>query len=127
MSGPLRSLRLSSLALLLLLAVPGASADTDGAPATLLDLEAKRLSGPVEPLAKYRGEVLLVVNTASQCGLTPQYEGLQSLYERYRARGFEVLGFPSNDFREQEPAAGGQLTQPHFGDPQRVKSATIAR
>jgi glutathione peroxidase len=92
-------------ALFLLTATSGA----EPADATLFDFEAKRLSGPVEPLAKYRGEVLLVVNTASKCGFTPQYEGLEALYERYRARGFAVLGFPSNDFREQEPGSDAEI------------------
>ena len=86
-----------------------ADAEGDASPASLLDLEARRLSGPVEPLAGYRGQVLLVVNTASKCGLTPQYEGLQSLYERYQGRGFTVLGFPSNDFREQEPGSDAEI------------------
>ncbi|MGI9592690.1 MAG: glutathione peroxidase [Myxococcota bacterium] len=75
----------------------------------MLDFEAKRLSGPVEPLGRYEGQVLLVVNTASKCGLTPQYEGLQTLYERYREQGFQVLGFPSNDFRQQEPGSDAEI------------------
>jgi glutathione peroxidase len=69
----------------------------------LLDLSARRLGGAEEPLSDYRGEVLLIVNTASECGYTPQYAGLQALYERYREKKFSVLGFPSNDFGEQEP------------------------
>lgn len=91
------------------LAATPAVAESDAAPASLLDLEARRLSGPVEALDRYRGEVLLVVNTASRCGFTPQYEGLQSLYERYHERGFTVLGFPSNDFREQEPGTDAEI------------------
>lgn len=78
-------------------------------PESLLGFEARRLSGAVEPLDTYRGQVLLVVNTASKCGFTPQYEGLQALYERYRERGFQVLGFPSNDFREQEPGSDAEI------------------
>jgi len=97
----------SALGLAVGLAAFGAAAESD--PSSVLDFEAKRLSGPVEPLAKYRGEVLLVVNTASKCGFTPQYEGLQSLYEKYHARGFTVLGFPSNDFREQEPGSDAEI------------------
>lgn len=75
----------------------------------LLDLSARRLGGPEEPLSRYRGEVLLIVNTASECGYTPQYAGLQALYERYREKKFSVLGFPSNDFGEQEPGDDRQI------------------
>ena len=75
----------------------------------LLDLSARRLGGSEEPLSHYRGEVLLIVNTASECGYTPQYEGLQTLYERYREKKFNVLGFPSNDFGEQEPGDDRQI------------------
>ncbi len=75
----------------------------------LLDLSARRLAGSEEPLSRYRGEVLLIVNTASECGYTPQYAGLQTLYERYREKKFHVLGFPSNDFGEQEPGDDRQI------------------
>ncbi len=75
----------------------------------LLDLSARRLGGSEEPLSHYRGEVLLIVNTASECGYTPQYAGLQALYERYRENKFNVLGFPSNDFGEQEPGDDRQI------------------
>ena len=82
------------LVLLLGLMAP-LSASADEAPASagatsLLDLEARRLGGGQEDLGRYRGQVLLVVNTASRCGYTPQYAGLQELYERYRERGFTV-------------------------------------
>jgi glutathione peroxidase len=76
---------------------------------SLLQLEARRLGGPTEKLDRYRGQVLLVVNPASRCGYTPQYEGLQSLYSRYQDRGFSVLGFPSNDFGNQEPGSDRQI------------------
>jgi len=75
----------------------------------LLDLSARRLAGSEELLSRYRGEVLLIVNTASECGYTPQYAGLQSLYERYREKKFSVLGFPSNDFGKQEPGDDRQI------------------
>jgi glutathione peroxidase len=71
----------------------------------------KRLSGAPEDLASYRGQVVLIVNTASRCGYTPQYAKLQSLYERYADRGFVVLGFPSNDFGGQEPGTNNQIRQ----------------
>jgi glutathione peroxidase len=75
----------------------------------LLDLSARRLAGSEEPLSHYRGDVLLIVNTASECGYTPQYAGLQTLFERYREKKFNVLGFPSNDFGEQEPGDDRQI------------------
>ena len=78
-------------------------------PGSLLGLEARRLDGDIESLEGYRGQVLLVVNTASRCGYTPQYQGLQTLYERYRDRGFSVLGFPSNDFAGQEPGSDAEI------------------
>ena len=62
-------------------------------------------------LGAYDGEVLLVVNVASKCGLTPQYEGLESLHERYNDRGFQVLGFPANDFKEQEPGSDAEILE----------------
>jgi glutathione peroxidase len=83
--------------------------DAEEAAKELLDLSARRLGGSEEPLSRYRGDVLLIVNTASECGYTPQYAGLQALYERYREKKFEVLGFPSNDFGEQEPGDDRQI------------------
>lgn len=64
---------------------------------------AKRLSGKEENLSSYKGKTLLIVNVASKCGFTPQYEGLQALYETYKDKGFEVLAFPCNQFGAQEP------------------------
>ncbi len=78
------------------------------APSSIYEFEAKRLGGPVQPLSGFRGEVLLIVNTASHCGYTGQYDGLQKLYSQFRDRGFSVLGFPSNDFR-QEPGSDVQI------------------
>lgn len=69
------------------------------------------ISGDHTSLADYSGRVLLIVNVASKCGLTPQYEALESLYERYGDQGFEVLGFPANDFREQEPGTNEEILE----------------
>ncbi len=104
-----------ALATLSLLAAFGAALGAQAGaeqPATedgLFALEAKRLTGGTEPLGRYRGEVLLIVNTASRCGYTPQYEGLQALYDRYKTQGFTVLGFPSNDFGGQEPGNDAEI------------------
>jgi glutathione peroxidase len=69
----------------------------------------KRIDGTPDTLAAHKGKVLLIVNVASKCGLTPQYEGLEKLYEAQRARGLEVLGFPANNFREQEPGTEAEI------------------
>ncbi|MAE96046.1 MAG: glutathione peroxidase [Deltaproteobacteria bacterium] len=86
---------------LLLASAPARGADP-GLPSPLA-IEVTRIDGTPEPLSTYRGKVLMLVNVASRCGYTPQYEGLEGLFERYRDRGFAVLGFPSNDFGGQEP------------------------
>lgn len=67
------------------------------------DFAARRLGGGEEKLAAYKGKTLLIVNVASKCGFTPQYEGLQALYETYRDKGLEILAFPCNQFGAQEP------------------------
>jgi glutathione peroxidase len=78
----------------------------------LLDREFNRLqTGKPESLCQYRGKVLLVVNTASFCGYTRQYEGLEALYRKYRDRGLVVLGFPSNDFGAQEPGTNQEIAE----------------
>jgi len=73
---------------------------------SLHDIEVKTIDGVTEKLDRYRGQVLLIVNVASECGFTPQYAGLETLYRQFRERGFSVLGFPCNQFGQQEP--GGE-------------------
>lgn len=76
---------------------------------TVFDFEAQTLEGRPKKLADYRGKVLLIVNTASQCGFTPQYTGLEKLYRTYKDRGLMVLGFPCNQFGAQEPGSADQI------------------
>jgi len=70
-----------------------------------------RINGQSDSLANHAGKVLLVVNVASKCGLTPQYEGLEQLYQANKDRGFEILGFPANDFGAQEPGSNEEITE----------------
>jgi glutathione peroxidase len=76
---------------------------------SIYDFAPNRIDGSQESLSAYRGKVVLIVNVASQCGNTPQYEGLESLYEKYRERGLVILGFPANDFGGQEPGSNAQI------------------
>ena len=69
----------------------------------------KTIDGQDKSLADYKGRALLIVNTASRCGFTPQYKGLQALYEKYKGRGFEVLAFPANNFMGQEPGSNEEI------------------
>jgi glutathione peroxidase len=75
------------------------------------DLKTHTLDGKSVDLSQYKGKVVLVVNTASECGFTPQYEGLENLYESMKAKGVVVIGFPSNDFGGQEPGSPEQIQQ----------------
>ncbi|MBV2234112.1 MAG: redoxin domain-containing protein [Sterolibacterium sp.] len=77
--------------------------------ASLYTIALQRLDGTPQTLADYQGQVLLIVNVASRCGLTPQYAGLEALYRQYRARGLQVLGFPCNDFLAQEPGTAEEI------------------
>jgi glutathione peroxidase len=77
--------------------------------ASLHEFTVKTIDGKDKPLSDYRGKVLLVVNVASRCGLTPQYKALETLYRDYKDDGFEVLGFPCNDFAGQEPGSEAEI------------------
>jgi glutathione peroxidase len=85
---------------------------------TVHEFEARSLEGRPVSLREYEGKVMLIVNTASKCGFTPQYEGLEAIYKKYRDRGLVVLGFPCNQFGEQEPGAAdeiGAFCQKNYG------------
>ena len=76
---------------------------------SIYDFKVKQIDGEEKSLAEYKGKVLLIVNTASQCGFTPQFEGLQKLYEKYSPKGFTVLGFPCNQFSNQDPGTDEEI------------------
>lgn len=78
---------------------------------SVYDFSATSLTGKDVDLSKYQGKVVLIVNTASKCGLTPQYKGLQALYEKYRDKGLEILGFPCNQFGKQEPGGEKEISE----------------
>jgi glutathione peroxidase len=108
-------LAMSVAAIALVLAAPASAAESaidDGACPAVLNYTFNRLqTGKPESLCQFRGKVLLVVNTASYCGYTHQYEGLEALYRRYKSRGLVVVGFPSNDFGEQEPGSNHEIAE----------------
>ena len=75
------------------------------------DFEVNLLNGNPVKLSEYRGKALLIVNTASQCGFTPQYSGLEELYDNFKTRGLEILGFPCNQFGKQEPGSSEEIAE----------------
>lgn len=120
--GHMRTLHVLTVATALLV-TPALAGDTTTKPSTpaksqppsekksmsLHDLSANRLDGKAEKLSDFQGKVLVVVNTASECGYTPQYAGLEKLYQDYKDKGVVVLGFPSNDFGGQEPGSSEEI------------------
>src|SRR5579863_4564967 len=78
---------------------------------SLYDIPLKDIDGKPTSLKAYQGKVLLVVNVASKCGFTPQYEGLEAIQKKYEAQGFTVLAFPCNDFRQQEPGTAAEIKE----------------
>ena len=96
---------LALLAALLLLQVVIAKAES------IYDIKLKGIDGNDTSLAAYKGKVLLIVNVASKCGLTPQYKGLEALQQKYKDKGFTVLGFPCNQFNGQEPGTNEEIKQ----------------
>jgi glutathione peroxidase len=77
--------------------------------AQILDIPVRKITGADTTLGEFKGKVLLVVNVASKCGLTPQYEGLEKIYEQYKGQGLVVAGFPANDFKSQEPGTEEEI------------------
>jgi glutathione peroxidase len=78
---------------------------------TIYDFEARQIDGKTVPLKKYQGKVLLIVNTASACGFTPQFGGLEALHQQYGKKGLVVLGFPCNQFGAQDPGSNDEIAQ----------------
>ena len=78
---------------------------------SVFDFVCTTTAGKDKPLSDYQGKVLLVVNTASKCGFTPQFEGLETLYENYKDKGLEILGFPCNQFASQDPGSNEEITE----------------
>ncbi len=79
--------------------------------ASVYEFSGKTITGENKPIADYKGRVLLIVNTASKCGFTPQFKGLESLYEKYKDNGLMVLGFPCNQFLSQDPGSDAEISE----------------
>ena len=98
---------LLSLAMLLVAVVPAWAADAKSP----LDYKVDSIDGKPVDLSKYKGNVVLIVNVASKCGLTPQYEQLEAVYTKYKGKGLQVLGFPANEFLKQEPGTNAEIAK----------------
>ena len=94
-----------------ILGLLGLAAASAAAAGSVYDFSADTINGEPQSLSEYKGQVLLIVNTASKCGFTKQYAGLQELYEKYKDRGLVVLGFPANNFGGQEPGTNEDIAQ----------------
>jgi len=92
-------------------AASGKKIATDGVVESIYDVEARDIDGQLVSLDQYRGKTLLIVNVASKCRFTPQYEGLQRLYDKYQSRGLVVLGFPANNFAWREPGTDAEIKE----------------
>ena len=99
------------MAILLGLGIGGQTAPTGGKVPAALNFTMNGIDGKLVQLSKYQGNVVLMVNVASACGYTPQYKGLEALYEKYQSKGFAVLGFPCNQFGAQEPGTNEEIKQ----------------
>jgi glutathione peroxidase-family protein len=78
---------------------------------TVYDFSVKDIDGKPVDLSQYKGKVLLIVNVASKCGYTPQYKNLEAVYEKYKDKGFEILAFPANEFKQQEPGSNAEIKE----------------
>ena len=105
------TLVLGLMSLIVIAGVAIAQTKTGGKVPEVLNFTMNSLGGQPVNLSKYQGRVVLIVNTASECGYTYQYEGLQALHKKYASQGLSVLGFPSNDFGQQEPGSNGEIQQ----------------
>lgn len=101
---------MKSLGFLIILSIMGFTV-TEKMADSVYEFELENIDGKSTALSSYEGKVLLIVNTASKCGYTPQYEGLQALYEKYKDQGLVVLGFPANNFGGQEPGTDEEIKQ----------------
>lgn len=102
----MKKIALCSIMMFMAAALPAAAEE----PAMgIYSISMQRIDGRTQPLSDYKGQVLLIVNTASRCGFTPQYQGLEELYGKYKDQGFTVLAFPANDFMGQEPGSNEEI------------------